>query len=79
MILPRTLKIDKKKKLEIQLDVGYSSVASDLDNAVKPLLDVLQKKYGFNDRNIYKIVMRKHITKKGDEFFEFKITEYNNK
>jgi len=52
---------------------GFSHSLSDWDNPVKPLQDVLQKKYSFNDRDIFEAVVRKVKTDKGCEFFEFNI------
>ena len=52
---------------------GFSHASSDWDNPVKPLQDVLQKKYGFNDRDIFIAVVSKIKTDKGCEFFEFEI------
>jgi len=45
--------------LELHLLVGFSSSLADLDNILKPLLDIMQKKYSFNDKNIYKIIVEK--------------------
>jgi Holliday junction resolvase RusA-like endonuclease len=39
----------------IFINVGFSSKLSDLDNILKPIFDILQKKYNINDRDIYKI------------------------
>lgn len=64
-------------KLEIHYKIGFSSKGSDLDNALKQLNDCLQKKYGFNDNLIYKIIAEKEIVKKGQEFIEFKICQKN--
>lgn len=55
---------------------GFSSVNSDVDNAVKPFTDVLQKKYGFNDRDIMKMIIEKQTVKKGQEYIKFKIESY---
>lgn len=60
-------------KLEINYKVGYSNTQSDIDNFVKPLTDILQKKYKFNDNRIYRMNIVKEIVKKGDEFIEFEI------
>ena len=69
----RPLKIPEKIRLDI--DVGYSNKCSDIDNCLKPLLDVLQKKYGFNDRNIYELKVKKSIIKKGQEYIDFEFIE----
>ena len=62
-------------KLSIDLKFGMSSRASDIDNPIKLTLDILQKKYGFNDKMIYKMTVEKEIVKKKDEYIEFKITQ----
>ena len=62
-------------KLEIHYKIGFSNSNSDLDNAFKQLNDCLQKKYGFNDNLIYRIIADKEIVKKGQEFIEFKICQ----
>jgi len=67
-----------KRKFEppfkIDITFGFSSTLSDLDNPLKPIIDIIQKKYGINDRDIWELVVRKIITKKGKEFIQFKIT-----
>lgn len=56
--------------------LGYSSKASDIDNGLKSLLDCLVKKYGFDDREIYQMNVKKEIVKKGSEFIKFEISHY---
>ncbi|MBS9774732.1 MAG: hypothetical protein KGV59_06210 [Tenacibaculum sp.] len=63
-------------KLEIRFVFGLSSKNADWDNPIKPIQDILQKKYGFNDRMIYKAIVEKVDVKKGDEFIKFEISEY---
>ena len=58
------------------LEFGFSSPLADLSNPIKLFEDILQKKYGFNDKEIYKIVATKKHTKKGKEFINFKIEHY---
>lgn len=55
---------------------GLSNKLSDLDNPVKPITDILQKKYGLNDKDIYEAHLTKKITPKGKEYIEFKIETY---
>lgn len=54
---------------------GLSNILSDLDNPVKPMTDILQKKYGFNDKDIYRLQVEKILVKKGQEFIDFEIKE----
>lgn len=61
-------------KLFVQLTFGFSSKRADLDNPVKPFLDILQKKYGFNDCQIYILDVAKEDVAKGREFVQFEIS-----
>lgn len=49
----------------VSFEFGMSNSLSDYDNPVKPLQDVLQKKYGFNDKDIFEAHIRKVKVKKG--------------
>ncbi len=62
--------------LELKILVLYSSRRSDIDNALKPFLDILQKRYGFDDNRIYKLTVRKAIVPKGQETIKFTIAPY---
>jgi len=62
-------------KIVLYLIFGLSNKNADIDNPVKCFVDCLQKKYGFNDRNIYYMTIEKVDVKKGDEFIEFAITK----
>ena len=62
-------------RLKIVLKFGFSSKLADWDNPIKPFQDILQKKYKFNDSQIYKAIVIKEIVKKGNEFIEFEINE----
>lgn len=62
-----------KEPLELSMIIGLSNTASDVDNVVKPFVDILQKKYGFNDKYIYRLIVEKKIVVKGAEFIEFYI------
>lgn len=42
----------------------------DWDNPIKPLQDILQKKYGFDDKDVVKALIHKIKCKKGEERFE---------
>lgn len=55
-------------KMRIVICFGFSNKQSDIDNCIKPILDILQKKYGFNDSHIYELEVRKTIVKKGEEY-----------
>lgn len=73
LILPK-MEIPKGK-LEIHYQFGLRKNA-DVDNPVKPLMDILQEKYGFNDSRVYRIIADKVIVKKGEEFLTFNILPF---
>ena len=60
-------------KLCLTVTWGLSSKNADWDNPIKPFQDILQLKYGFNDRWIYRGIIEKVDVKKGEEFIIFKI------
>lgn len=64
--------------LKIEITWGFSSSLADIDNPCKPFLDILQKKYNFDDRDIYELIQKKEIVKKGNEFIEFNIIKLAN-
>lgn len=69
-ILPNSLDFPKKN-IRLTLTFGFSNKAFDIDNPLKPLIDVLQKLYDFDDKEIYELHVKKKIVKKGEEFIEF--------
>lgn len=61
---------------EVHYTFGMSNSLSDFDNPVKPLTDILQKRYKFNDRDIYKAIITKEKVEKGHEFINFEFMHY---
>lgn len=61
----------------IELTFGLSNILCDFDNPVKPFIDILQKKYLFNDKDIHEAVIKKEKATKGREYVGFKITQIN--
>jgi len=57
----------------LEIEFGVSSKSSDLDNCVKSFLDVLQKKYHFDDKRVYRLILEKMDVKKGKEYIDFQI------
>ena len=53
---------------QLKITYGFSNMASDIDNPTKLILDILQKKYGVNDRDLIYLVLHKQKTTKGNEF-----------
>jgi Holliday junction resolvase RusA-like endonuclease len=70
--MPRA-NIEKDQMLRVELFFGFSNKASDLDNPVKLLMDIAQKKYGFDDKMVFELNVRKCIVKKGEEFIHMGI------
>jgi len=73
LLLPN-LDIEFKGDLKACFTFGFSSKGSDIDNPIKPLIDILQLKYGFNDNQIKRLEVDKEIVKKGNEFINIQIT-----
>ena len=71
LILPKIIVPNPPYRLNIV--VGFSNKASDLDNICKPFLDVLQKKYNINDKHIEILHIEKQIVTKKNEFISFEI------
>jgi Holliday junction resolvase RusA-like endonuclease len=65
--------IYKDQMLRVEFFFGFSNKASDLDNPVKLLMDIAQKKYGFDDKMVFELNVRKCIVKKGEEFIQMGI------
>jgi len=63
-------------KLKVYYEVGYSNKLSDIDNFIKPFQDILQTKYGFDDKMIYKMEVEKNIVDKGKEYILFMIEKW---
>ena len=63
----------------LYLEFGMSNVLSDWDNPVKPFQDILQKKYGFNDKLVMEARVVKKKVEKGKEYILFNIETFKNK
>ena len=72
-ILPDRLTIPQSN-IKLFIEFGYSSAASDIDNGVKCFIDCLQKKYGFNDKLITELNVRKIKVEKSKDHIIFEIS-----
>lgn len=72
LLMPKG-KVEPDQMLRVEFFFGFSNKASDLDNPVKLLMDIAQKKYGFNDKMVFELNVRKCIVKKGEEFIQMGI------
>ena len=60
-------------RLKLTIEAGLSNKCQDVDNILKPFIDILQKKHHFNDREIFELVVRKQLVKRGQEFVYYLI------
>lgn len=65
-------------QLVLCVKVYYATAASDLDNCIKPFLDILQRYYGFNDNRVYLIQAKKEVAGKGKAAIEFYLDTMEN-
>lgn len=70
-ILPK-FNIEDKRDIRIDIEFGISKLM-DIDNGLKPLIDILQKKYKFNDRYIMELNIKKTVVKKKEHFIKINI------
>jgi len=73
-LLPN-FEVNANAKLEVKLTFYFSNKNADIDNPVKMCLDVLQKRYLFNDAIIFRLIVEKENVKKGDEKIKIEINE----
>jgi len=74
LILPKDAYIPSGE-INLRLIFGQSSSLADFDNPVKPFVDCLQKRYGFNDRMIKECIISVMKVKKGQEFIDFSMMD----
>lgn len=74
LVLPKLKQLEPPFSIDIVF--GFSNSLCDIDNPLKPFLDILQKKYNINDREIYSLTVKKEVVKKGNEFVKFNISKY---
>ena len=70
--LPKSFTLPEMIKLSFTF--GFRNKSADIDNPVKLFVDILQKKYGFNDAQVYKLQVQKKIVPKGEEYICFTIS-----
>ena len=76
LVLLPDIEFTYKNDIHIDIVFGFSSKTADIDNPLKPILDILQKKYNFNDRSVYKLTVEKRIVPKKEEFIQIRISNY---
>ncbi len=63
---------------KFSLEYGFSNMASDVDNPTKLIIDIMQKKYSFNDKHIMEMKLKKVKVVKGEEYIKIFVEEYTN-
>ena len=63
----------KNGLLGVYLEFGLSNQGGDWDNPIKPFVDILQKRYGFNDNRIQVAHIVKTKVGKGREYIRFNL------
>lgn len=58
---------------EVWYEWGVSNMQSDVGNPEKCVSDILQKRYGFNDNQIWRMHLTKKKVRKGHEYIRFRI------
>ena len=65
--------VEIKEFKQLKITYGFSNMMADIDNPTKLVLDILQKRYNVNDRDLIYLVLHKVKTKKGEEFIEIEL------
>lgn len=67
--------INGKEKFRLRLIAAFSNKKGDLDNCFKPLLDSIVGSVdkSFDDSQVYEIVARKRVVKKGQEYIQVRL------
>lgn len=65
--------------LHLNMIFGLSNMAADIDNGIKPLQDILQKKYEFDDKWVFSMEIDKYMVPRGREFMFVEFLPYNEK
>lgn len=76
LLLPPMLQLPPDKMV-LLIKFYFSSKASDIDNPVKPIQDIITRHYGVDDKHIYMQMLEKHVVKRGKEKIEFEFLEYS--
>ena len=62
-------------KLKIKFRFRFTRSNSDIDNPVKPLQDILQRHFGFDDKQVYRLEVEKLHYSGAPPFLEVEITQ----
>ena len=76
LLLPTELQLPPGK-LVLLFKWYFSSVASDIDNPIKPMQDLICDYYQVDDKHIYLAMQEKKLVKRGKERVEFEFLAYS--
>jgi len=76
LLLPSHLQLPPGKLVFI-IKFYFATAASDIDNCIKSMQDLICDYYAVNDNKIYLLLVEKHTGHKGNERIEFEFLEYN--
>lgn len=67
-----------KPPFEVWYEWGFSNYSqSDVGNPEKCVSDILQKRYGFDDKDIVEMHLKKKKVKKGEEYIKVRIDHWD--
>jgi Holliday junction resolvase RusA-like endonuclease len=76
LLLPSELQLPPGK-LVLIIKFYFATAASDVDNPIKPMQDLICDYYGVNDNQIYLLLVEKNTGNKGKERIEFEFLAYD--
>ncbi len=76
LLLPKMLQLPPDE-LVLIIKFYFATKASDIDNPIKPMQDLICDYYGVNDNKIYMLLVEKHTGHKGNERIEFEFLQYS--
>lgn len=76
LLLPSHLQLPPGKLVFI-IKFYFATAASDIDNCIKSMQDLICDYYGVNDNQIYLLLVEKHTGHKGNERIEFEFLAYD--
>jgi len=76
LLLPENLQLPPGKVI-LLLKFYFSSAASDWDNPIKPIQDIICRHYGVDDKHVHLGIVEKLKVKRGEDRIEFEFLAYS--
>ncbi len=77
LLLPENLQLPPDKMV-LLLRFYFSSAASDWDNPIKPIQDIICRNYAVDDKHVHMGIVEKLKVKRGEDRIEFLFLEYHS-